>query len=269
MVTTSPPTHPSTIRRAVQTALPNSPPDPLSPTPRTTNGATRKAPVPVPARASSIMPNFMDFEDESLLLAQTVPIPEGDTDSEFDQSVNLMSFSNSLVQQPSVPPVDSPRHSFSPKSDESKPTASVSNALSSGSIPDAVPGQPVVEDALRARAEQAESAAERLLELVEPEDEDTPSIPASLLIGSNSHLVRCKSKPTSLSSVGNNEPPKTPANRGATIIRQAAQFQDSPAYNGRPASLLGVLQSHRKNEIGWWAQRKMRECELAKFFRLS
>jgi hypothetical protein len=30
--------------------------------------------------------------------------------------------------------------------------------------------QPIVEDALRARAEQAQSAAERLLELVEPED---------------------------------------------------------------------------------------------------
>lgn len=257
LATTSVSNRSSTIRRAMQTVLPASPSDasvPSSPTPRATNAAARKGPVPVPTRHSSILPNFLDFQDESLLLAQTVPIPEGDTDSEIEKSVNLMSFSNSPIQQLSRPHINSPPRSLSPKSGDSRPTASVSNALSSGSIPDAAPGQPIVEDALRARAEQAESAAERLLELVEPEDEDTPGIPFALLVGgSNGRELR------SAPSLGmdNSTTPKTPVNRGAAIMRQAAQFKDSPAYGGKATSLLDVLQSHRKRETGWWAKRKM------------
>lgn len=209
-------------------------------------------------RHSSILPNFINFQDESLLLAQTVPIPEGDTDSEGDHSVNLMSFSNSLAQQPSVPVVNSPRTSLSPHSDDSKPTATVSNAMSSGSLPDGIPGQPIVEDALRARAEQAESAAERLLELVEPEDEDTPNIPAALLVGgSNGHTSKSKVKPVPVSNAQTSVPPKTPVNRSAAVLRQAAMFKDSPAYNGKTTSLLDVLQTYHKHETGWWAKCQM------------
>ncbi|KAF8640074.1 hypothetical protein AX17_001315 [Amanita inopinata Kibby_2008] len=256
---TSSPSHPSTIRRAMQTALPDSPtgsPSAILQAQRPAGGTTRKTPVPVPMRQSSIMPDGMDLQDESLLLAQTVPIPEGDTDSE-DQSVNLMSFSTSFVQGAPVPQDNSLQLSLSPKSDISKPTATVSNALSSESIPDGIAGQPVVEDALRARAEQAESAAERLLELVEPEDEDTPTIPASLLVGgSNGHPIKSKPKQVPSSSAGVNVVPKTPMNRSAAILRQAALFKDSPAHNGRTTSLLDVLQSH-KHETGWWAKRNM------------
>ncbi|KAF8631147.1 hypothetical protein AX15_002493 [Amanita polypyramis BW_CC] len=260
LATTSSPDRSSTIRRAIQTVLPDSPGSqpPTSPTPRPIGGTLRKTPVPVPVRHSSILPNFMNMQDESLLLAQTVPIPEGDTDSEGDHSVNLMSFSSSCAQRPLVPLISSPRPSFSPKSDNSKPTASVSNALSSGSLADGVPGQPIVEDALRARAEQAESAAERLLELVEPEDEDTPTIPAVLLVGGfSSHSAKSKAKLAPLPGVRAGTPPKTPVNRSTSILRQAAMFKDSPIYSGKTTSLLDVLQSHYKHETGWWAKRKM------------
>ncbi|KAK2466497.1 hypothetical protein APHAL10511_002139 [Amanita phalloides] len=254
----SSPRRSSTIRRAIQTALPDSPTSfttPASPSPRPTGGTSRKAPVPVPARYSSILPNFMYFEDESLLLAQTVPLPQGDTDSEEDNSVNLMSLSSPCVQMPPVALVNSPRLSLSPKSDFSKPTATVSNAVSSGSLPDGVPGQPVVEDALRARAEQAESAAERLLELVEPEDEDTPTIPAALLVGgSNGHTT--KSKAIMMADVRASTVLETPANRTSSILRQAAMFRDSPAHNGKIPSLLDVLQNDHKHRTGWWAKRQ-------------
>ena len=260
LATTSSPKRSSTIRRAIATALPDSPPSsqsPASPSPRPNSGTVRRMPVPVPVRHSSILPNFMDFQDESLLLAQTVPIP--DTDSEGDSSINFMSSSNPFVRQPPVPLIYPPRPSLSPQSDHSHPTATVSNAMSSGSLPDGVPGQPVVEDALRARAEQAESAAERLLELVEPEYEDTP-IPAALLVGgSNGHTVKSKAaKPVPLANVQASIPPKTP-NRDSSILRQAAMFKNSPAYNGKTSSLLDVLQTYHKRETGWWAKRQA--CE--------
>lgn len=263
LATTSSPKRSSTIRRAITTALPDSSPSsqsPGSPSPRPTGGIVRKTPVPVPMRHSSILPNFMDFQDESLLLAQIVPIP--DTDSEGDNSINFMSLSNPFVQQPPIQPIYSPRPSLSPQSDHSHPTATASNAMSSGSLPDGVPGQPVVEDALRARAEQAESAAERLLELVEPEDEDTPTIPAALLVGgSKGHTIRSTAvKHVPLANVSASVPPKTP-NRNSSILRQAAMFKNSPAFNGKTTSLLDVLQNYHKHETGWWAKRQT--CKLS------
>jgi CLIP-associating protein 1/2 len=140
----------------------------------------------------------------------------------------------------------------------------VSNALSSDSVADlAGPGQPVVEDALRARAEQAESAAERLLELVEPEEDGAQhsTIPASLLVGSTNGHVTMKSKntknkpaPISLAQASL-VTPVTPMNRQAAILKQAAMFKDSPEYSRRRPSLVDVLHD-RKHETGWWLKRR-------------
>jgi CLIP-associating protein 1/2 len=138
----------------------------------------------------------------------------------------------------------------------------VSNALSSDSIPDlASHNQPVVvEDALRARAEQAESAAERLLELVETEEEGIQhsTIPASLLLGStNGHggtKPKNKPAPITLAPVGL-VTPLTPVNRHAAIMKQAAMFKDSPQYSRRSSSLIDVLRD-KKHETGWWLKRR-------------
>lgn len=208
----------------------------------------------------------MDGHDESLLLAQTVPIPDDDTDSDGDQSINLMSFSTPFeMYPPALPKPESPlqSQSLSPRSNESKPTAGLSNTLSSDSIVEmAIAGQPIVEDALRARAEQAESAAERLLELVEPDDEcmQQDIIPASLLVGSNNGYTpnKPKTKPSPIPiPQGPLMAPMTPVNRAAAIMKQAAMFKDSPAHNGH-SSLMGVLQD-KKHETGWWLKRKTRK----------
>jgi CLIP-associating protein 1/2 len=206
-------------------------------------------------------------QEESLLLAQTIPIPDDDSDSDGDQSINLMSFSAPFEVYPpitplskSVPKSNSRVQSLSPGSSHSKPTISVSNALSSDSIPDSNGrSQPVVEDALRARAEQAESAAERLLELVEPDEEGMlHSIPASLLVGSSNGHVTMKPKnkpaPISLASAGL-ATPVTPMNRHAAIMKQAAMFKDSPEYSRRTSSLIDVLHD-KKHETGWWLKRR-------------
>lgn len=187
--------------------------------------------------------------DESLLLATGVPIPE-DSDSDPDESVNLMSFSTPFEVYPPfpipTPKANSEAHSFSPKSVDSRQI--LSNALST---PEHVQGE-VVEDALRARAEQAESAAERLLELVDPEDNVNhySTIPPSLLLGTNGNGNHATPNPKTTYL----KPPVTPLNRNTAILKQAALFKNSPAYNGTSPSLLDVLKD-RKNESSWWLKR--------------
>lgn len=254
----------SILRKAAQTALPASPPTALiqlSPTPRPST--LRSGAVPASSRHSTLLPQ-MTGDDESLLLASGIPIPE-DSDSDPDESVNLMSFSAPFEMYPpvqtlpaiSAPHVPEPQSnsqalSLSPRSNDSRPL--VSNALST---PEHVQGE-IVEDALRARAEQAESAAERLLELVEPEDSDNhiSTIPASLLLGTNGHATpKPKPKPSPIPlSKAFSAPPVTPLNRNTSILRQAALFQNSPPYSGTSPSLLDVL-NDRKNETSWWLKR--------------
>ncbi|RXW25151.1 hypothetical protein EST38_g686 [Candolleomyces aberdarensis] len=262
----------NTLRKAMQTALPASPQsstDQQSPTRRP--GATLNPPAMAAAvRQSLLLPSLGHAEDESLLMAQTVPIPDGDTDSEDDRSMNLMSFSAAFEK---FPPAKVP----TPKSIGSKPTASVSNALSSGSLSSDVTfggQQPVVvEDALRARAEQAESAAERLLELVDENDLQEPIAPmpfanpkpkpaavaavppATNGNNSNGGTVRVKTKPAPIPIVSRaGVPPVTPSARATAVMRQAAMFKDSPAHGRGATSLLDVLQAQR-HETGWWLKR--------------
>ncbi|KAF7965882.1 hypothetical protein HWV62_32610 [Athelia sp. TMB] len=252
------PPHNSILRKAAQTALPASPPrsttglvhhSPVhsSPTARRTNVSRAPAAVPVLSRPSTIMSLMNGNTDESLLLASEVPIPE-DSDSDHEDSVNLMSFSTPFEVYPPfpLPKSDSQARSFSPKSTDSRPN--ITNALST---PEHVQGE-VVEDALRARAEQAESAAERLLELVDPDDGGShhSTIPTSLLLGSDVNATpNVKIKHQSQFA-----PPVTPMNRNTAILKQAALFKNSPAYNGTAPSLLDVLKD-RKDESSWWLKR--------------
>ena len=261
----------ASIRKAIGGTLPPSPssegpasPSPLGPL------AKRNGPIPVPPRTSLIQLSSKD-NDESLLMAQSVPIPE-DSDSE-DGAINILSFSAAYEQiSPIKNKLKSPPLTLSPASD-SRPTASVSNALSTGSIVD-VNGvrQPVVEDALRARAEQAESAAERLLELVEPEDDVTNhhALPPSLLRSTNGYgavTSRLKAKPQPL-PLTDKVTPKTPDSRASTILKQAALFADSPdPKNSKATSLLDVLRN-QKQETGWWMKRKMCQSFYHSFFHI-
>lgn len=250
----------STMRKALAIALPPSPPSQATPTPshRPRNGA-----VPLPPRQS--LSQVFNMADDSLLMAQTVPIPD-DTDSEDDVSMNLMSFSapQAVYSETKLSPLSD--GTASPVSD-SRPAASISNALSSGSISDMAESQQfVVEDALRARAEQAESAAERLLELVEPEEvtQHRSAIPESLTKTTNGHgeaTPKAEVKPVPILASRPKAVPVTPDSRASKIMKQAAMFMDSPApnRNGRPANLLDVLQS-QPPQTGWWLKRNT--CEI-------
>ena len=265
----SPPTSNSTFRKAVETALPASPPGSVdhftSPTPRPPKVGQA---VPVTYRESLSIAGLHQLagtEEESLLLATNIPVPEdSDSDMEMDESVNLISFSTPYEVYPPAPRSNSQANSLSHVS--SSPKRPFSNALSTGtSSPPAGVAQPLVEDAMRARAEQAESAAERLLELVEPEEDLThPSpIPAALLLR-NGEGQGAKPKPRVGSGSTAPTVPRTPVNnnkRNAAIMQQAALFQDSPAYNGKTTSLFALVDG-RDSAGQWWAKRMACTCSV-------
>ncbi|KAI0721862.1 clasp N terminal-domain-containing protein [Cerioporus squamosus] len=264
-LSTPPPASNSTFRKAVETALPASPPGSVanftSPTPRPQR-VRQAAAVPVQRDSLSIagLHQFVGNDDESLLLATNIPVPEdsdSDMDMDMDESVNLISFSTPYERYPPpVPRSNSQANSFSPVSTASKQL--FSNALSTGtSSPPAGIAQPLVEDAMRARAEQAESAAERLLELVEPEEDHAhPSpIPAALLLR-NGQGQGGKPKPRVGGGSAAPTLPRTPVSnkRNAAIMQQAALFQDSPASNGKSTSLFAMVDG-RDSAGQWWAKR--------------
>lgn len=122
-----------------------------------------------------------------------------------------------------------------------------------------VPG-PVIEDALRLRAEQAESAAERLLEeLVEPnETVQNIHLPPSLVSSGSTSSTPRKGAPPPPKSNGTIQRaatvPVTPANNRASVLKQAATFQDSPQYKPGSRSIIAKLQENR-NESSWWLKR--------------
>ncbi|CCM02847.1 uncharacterized protein FIBRA_04959 [Fibroporia radiculosa] len=256
----------STFRRAMQTALPASPPSSVvafgTPTPRNPRAGMAAA-VPLPRESLSIaaLQGVHGSEEESLLLATKIPIPEdSDSDMDIDDSVNLISFSTPFEMYPPAKGTRSQAPSFSPQSSTSRPGMSNALSTSTSSPPSGVP-QPIVEDALRARAEQAESAAERLLELVEPdEDGMQPSlIPPSLLLrnggGSPGGKASAASMVTPSAARTTLAAPRTPVNRQAAIMRRAALFEDSPAPSKKLGTLFDMVRGESVNAGEWWRKR--------------
>ena len=177
------------------------------------------------------LPRNFNGVDESLLLAQTIPLPE---DSESEDDSHMLSFSAPYEKY----------HMSIPKTNAS------GQSVGAGSPPSNAPA-PIVEDAMRARAEQAESAAERLLELVEPDDDTVSPIPESLLPSNG--LTPKPTKITVKKSKVAKDLPSTPSNKRTSVLRQAALFKDSPAHK-KPVSLVDVLHE-RKHHTGWWVKR--------------
>ncbi|KAI6134906.1 clasp N terminal-domain-containing protein [Pisolithus croceorrhizus] len=178
----------------------------------------------VPVQKLSAAPNIDD--EESLLLPINIPIPD-DSDSDMGESDNLISFSTPYKMFP--------------------PTQSATSL----STPNTPNEHPPVEDALRARAEQAQSAAERLLELTDSEEEGDkhPAIPTS---------VQNLGRPTVPTVQKSLAPPITPDSRNAAIFRQAALFKNSPINGNKPADPLIKPLKDQSHENGWWLKKGIR-----------
>ncbi|KAI6034288.1 clasp N terminal-domain-containing protein [Pisolithus microcarpus] len=241
LVPVSPPGR-NTTRRVTQSRL-HTPHDPSVPN----HPVGRTGVVPVPVQKLSVVPNIDD--EESLLLPINIPIPD-DSDSDMGESDNLISFSTPYKMFPPTQNVVSREPSFSGVSTPN----TVSNTLSDS--PGKPNEHPPVEDALRARAEQAQSAAERLLELTDSEEEGDrhPAIPASLLLGSGSN-VQNLGRPTVPVVQKSLVPPVTPDSRNAAIFRQAALFKNSPINGSKPADPLIKPLKDQSHENGWWLKR--------------
>ena len=251
------PSRPSATRKSPQLVLATPDSDPSH---------VRHAPpfsATIPVRQSIVMPDLDD--EDSLLLATTIPIPD-DSDSEMDESANVMSFSTPYKLYPPASSHTSQPPSFSPSSGLSTPNT-VSNALSDspGKPSDAMP----VEDALRARAEQAQSAAERLLELTDPEAEDNEhsAIPTSLLLGSSSVVTPKPPRVPAVPKIKKSfAPPVTPDSRNATIFRQAALFKNSPMNGRKPSEPLIKPLQDQSHKNGWWSKRASSNYRSVRLF---
>ena len=168
-----------TFRRAVSTALPLSPPSSFNqlPPPLT----PPKQEDYLGAARSSIANWSMMIEDESLLVATTVPIPEDDSDFDYeDTNANPITFSSPFEMFPPARAKSTPATPSFTTSSMDEPKLQTLHSMSSGSFsthsPPATTPQPIVEDAMRARAEQAASAADRLLELVDQDLDDESTV---------------------------------------------------------------------------------------------
>ena len=168
-----------TFRRAVSTALPLSPPPSFHHLPPPLVQPNREDHLG-PAR-SSIANWSRLIEDESLLVATTVPIPEDDSDFEDDEvNANPVTFSSPFEMFPPVKTKSAPATPSFTASSVDEPKSQMPHSVSSSSFsthsPPATTPQPIVEDAMRARAEQAASAADRLLELVDQDLDDDNTV---------------------------------------------------------------------------------------------
>ncbi|GJJ07339.1 hypothetical protein Clacol_001540 [Clathrus columnatus] len=168
---------------------------------------------------------FANIDNDSLLTAVQIPLPLDDEDTYFVNVGDELTLSRKAAL-----------------SDISSLSPSSTAPSRLGRLPTSV-----VEDALRARAAQAESAAEQLLELVEPDEElHSSPIPVSLL----PHVAASSS-----TKLGSNRSslPVTPVNKKSAIMRQVALFVDSPAPDRSPSIFDAV--EERKHQTGWWLKR--------------
>ncbi|KAI9510431.1 clasp N terminal-domain-containing protein [Russula earlei] len=242
----------SVLRQAIQTALPSSPSPELTtdtlPTPVSLRSSEREEEQQTAsfARHSLYLPDFDDTDPakSDLLTAIAIPLPD-DSDSDMNESV---SFSSPYEKYPPGPQSKSRTRSQSPASNGHQPGFDRSSGTGS---PHASVPQPVVEDVLRARAEQAQSAAERLLELVEPEDRATQPL-ASLLL--NDRPTSPTTKIPMPSRKAQMRTPSTPVNKTATVRKQAAAFQDSPVQRTAPSLMTDMLRTTRVDGA-WWRKR--------------
>lgn len=243
----------SVLRRATQTALPSSPPPPpptniAPPAPASQHLSELEQGSASFARQSVYLPNFDEtyLTTNDLLTAVAIPLPDDDDSDDMD----LVSFSSPYERFP-------PRLGSKSRTDSQSPTSTghqpvVNPSSNTASLPVNLP-QPVVEDALRARAEQAQSAAERLLELVEPEDEVAQSQPSLLL---NNGRASQTAKIQVSTQTAQTLTPTTPISKNTAIWKQAAAFRDSPAHQAAPSLMTDMLRPTMTRADGaWWKKR--------------
>ena len=249
------------LRQAMQTALPSSPSPPMTkvtlPTPVSPLSEEREDAIARQSLYLSADLGDIDHGNSDLLTAVAIPLPD-DADSDLDMNEsNPVSFSSPYEKYP-------PESRSKSRTDSQSPTSNGHQlAPTTESHPANVP-QLVVEDALRARAEQAQSAAERLLELVEPEDAQPQ---ASLLLNNGTASQTRKLQAPAPTLTAQTRTPSTPNSKSAAVWKQAAAFRDSPAQQATPSLMTDMLRPTSTRVDGaWWRKRMARTYHVSSFY---
>lgn len=197
--------------------------------------------------------------DDSLLMAVQNPLPP---DSDDEDDAVLEGTMRLPPARSRESPISSAYHQSPPRSAHSSirtlfPGDSISQTATTQPKTLLSPRSPtqemVVEDALRANAEQAESSAERLTEMMEPDHHiSAPLIPPTLARnGSSSDSVSTRTATP--------QAPVTPANpqKGKGLLAHLAIFQNSPAVKSSPSVMDRLYEN--KATSGWWLKRRTRK----------
>ncbi|EJD53867.1 hypothetical protein AURDEDRAFT_133525 [Auricularia subglabra TFB-10046 SS5] len=242
----SPPS-PKTARRPSGSASPLASPSQRPSAPRPSPQATQTAPAGavgtlrsasgpscnVPGARSLFMQSphkstpARPSNDEDLLLATTNPLPL-DSDSDGSDPMDAVNFATPYERYgkpPLTPAKSAPTHGESFSSPPAAPAGSL--------VPEYI-----VEDAMRARAEQAVSAASQLLELVEPEDDMHVSpIPPSLLLSNGAAMKQ------------------SPVLKSLDAVQAGASRQASASPTNGAGSSTAPPRREERRETGWWQTR--------------
>lgn len=212
--------------------------------------------------------------DDSLIMAIQNPLPDDsddDDDALIEATMRLPTIRGVMTH-----PVATPRPTTKARAAVSSPNGAQSPPRSQSSIRTLFPGDSisqtakttsrnfsphspthdVIEDAIRANAEQAESSAERLTELMEP-DNSYPSTPSG--VGPSAAAPPPPATSTVLKAPARPAvAPSTPVpQKGKGILSHLALFQNSPAVKGTPSVMDRLYEN--KAMSGWWLKRKT--CE--------
>ncbi|KAG8992281.1 suppressor of tub2 mutation, partial [Tulasnella sp. 427] len=192
--------------------------------------------------------------DEECITAMQIPLPPDSEDDEDDmainRSMNLMSFSTAWEKV------------------EGSGGGTVSSALSTPAVDPTVP-ESVIHDNYRAQAEQAESAAAQLLELVHDDDIPALNAPPLLPLSPNQPPAALPPAPTTSTFLSpgsepatkpptSRPPPVTPKSRVSSLAQALKDFKNSPppASSGQ-SSLMNRVLFERNDKTGvWWRMRR-------------
>ncbi|KAG8929562.1 suppressor of tub2 mutation [Tulasnella sp. 418] len=166
------------------------------------------------------------IDDGELISAMNCPLPEEDEDG--DQEMNLMSFSSAYEKM---------------TGEQLKPV-----------VPDSV-----IHDAYRAQAQQAESAAAQLLEMV---DEDMP--PAiDIMQPDVAPVSNGKPEPVSAVKVAEvlKQKPVTPKPKSWALMKEVNAFENSPAPERSPSLAKALFEKNDKTGVWWRTRRRFFEVD--------
>lgn len=219
----SPPASPTPVGSAARRPLASSQTSPSSSikVPRAALGASMNGHghldhKPRPSRLSFSSLSSTGSPADELISAVRIPLPPDSDDAadEFDQSTNLMSFSTAMeTMDGSVPSIAKPGISES-----------------------------VLHEAYRAKAEQAESAAHQLTEVVHDDNASVPAAVKAILPTVN------RSQPPVALALRPNKEPETPS------TARLLAFENSPTTKASP-TLSRVLYERNDRAGKWWKLR--------------